>query len=84
MKTKMVHELSIPFAHAAPINHDDMPLPKIVYGKNLPYNNRPSEKKKKRHFQMNLSPPNTLPGDKNVIFTIKDPVEGSNIKLPFG
>jgi hypothetical protein len=47
----MVHELSIPFAHAAPINHDDMPLPKIVYGKNLPYNNRPSEKKKNAIFK---------------------------------
>lgn len=32
----MVHGLPIPFAHATPIIHDDMPLPKIVSGKNLP------------------------------------------------
>jgi hypothetical protein len=36
MEKKMVHELPIPFAQAAPIDHDVMPFPKIVHGKNLP------------------------------------------------
>jgi hypothetical protein len=36
MEKKVVHRLLIPFAHAAPINHDDMHLPKIVHDKNLP------------------------------------------------
>jgi hypothetical protein len=80
MEKKMVYGLPNPFAHAAPINHDNMPLPKIVNGKNLSSNCRPS---KKSHFHINLGPPNTLPEEKNVIFTIKDPIEGSNIKLPF-
>jgi hypothetical protein len=36
MKEKMVHRLSILFAHNTPINHDDVLLLKIVYGKDLP------------------------------------------------
>jgi len=30
---KMVHKLPIALAHTTSINHNDMPLPKVVHGK---------------------------------------------------
>jgi hypothetical protein len=35
MKKNMVNELPIPFTHTTPINQNGMPLPKIVYAKDL-------------------------------------------------
>jgi len=58
VEKKMVHRLLISLAHTAPIDHNYVPLPKVVHGKDLPYNHRPS---KKSHSQRNLGPPNTLP-----------------------
>jgi hypothetical protein len=78
----MFHKLPIPFAHVSSINHDVMHLPKVIHDKNLPWRCQPSGKKKS-HFQRNLSPPNTLPEERNIIFTNKVPVKGSSIKLPF-
>jgi hypothetical protein len=37
IKKKMVHRIPILFAHNTPINHNSVPLPKIVYGKDLPW-----------------------------------------------
>jgi hypothetical protein len=35
MKKKIVYGLPIPLAHAAPIDNNDTPLPKIVHGKDF-------------------------------------------------
>jgi hypothetical protein len=72
MEKKMVHRLHIPLTHTAPIDHNDILLPKIVNGKDLSKVHRP---RKKSHPKRNLSPPNTLPREKNVIITNKDIVE---------
>jgi hypothetical protein len=44
MEKKLIHGLPIPFAQTTLIDHDDMPIFKIVYGKNLSWSRRPSEK----------------------------------------
>jgi len=38
----MVNKLSIPLAHIIPVNHNDLPLPKIVHGKD-PLGRRPNK-----------------------------------------
>jgi hypothetical protein len=80
MEKKMVQILPIPLTHIAPINHNDMLLPKNVHGKDLPCGCQP---KKESHPQKNLSPPNTLPREKTDIVTNQDTVEGFNNKQPF-
>jgi hypothetical protein len=35
MEKKIVYELPIPFTHIASIDHNDMPISKIVRGKDL-------------------------------------------------
>jgi hypothetical protein len=35
MEKKMVNGLHIPLIHATPVNHNDMPLPKIVHVKDI-------------------------------------------------
>jgi hypothetical protein len=35
VEKKMVHKLPIPFPHAAPINHNDMLVLKIIHGKDF-------------------------------------------------
>jgi hypothetical protein len=37
MEKKMVHELSIPFAHATPIDHNDVLLSEVIHGKDPSY-----------------------------------------------
>jgi hypothetical protein len=82
MKKKMVHGLPIPFTHATPIDHSDVPLLEIIYGKNLPLGCLPS---KKGCPQRNLSSPNTLQWEAKTIITAHDAVEGFNSKqLSFG
>jgi hypothetical protein len=31
----MVHGLPIPFTHATPVHHNDVPFPKVTQGKDL-------------------------------------------------
>jgi len=38
---------------------------------------------KRNHFQRNLGPPNTFPGERVYLFASKDLIERYNIKLPF-
>jgi hypothetical protein len=40
VEKKMVHRLLISLAHTAPIDHNYVPLPKVVHGKDLPYNHQ--------------------------------------------
>jgi len=79
MEKKMVYRFPIPFAHTTPINHNDMPHPKIVHGKNFSYNHWLS---KKSHSQWNLGPSNTLPNKMNATITNKDNIEGAYKELP--
>jgi hypothetical protein len=74
----MVHRLSIHFAHATSINHDDTLFSEIVQGEDLPLRCRPSEES---HFQGNLGPPYTFPGKMNNLFASKNLVERSNINF---
>jgi hypothetical protein len=67
----MVHGLSIPLAHVSLINHNDIPLAKIVHDKDFFQGRRPSEKS---HSQRGLGLPNTLPRKMNTIITCKDPI----------
>jgi hypothetical protein len=67
----MLHGHSIHFAHATPIDHNDMSLTKIVHNKNLSYGGQPSEKlgekkkkEKKKEERESLGPPNTLSNSK--------------------
>ena len=76
----MVHGLPIPLTHIAPINHNDMPFPKNVHGKDLPCGCLPKEES---HPQKNLSPPNALPREKTNIVTSQDTIEGFNNEQPF-
>jgi hypothetical protein len=41
IEKKMVNRLPIPLTHTTPINHNDMPLSKIVHDKDLSYGRRP-------------------------------------------
>jgi hypothetical protein len=36
MKKMLIHKLSIPLTHTTPINHNEIQLPKIIHGKDLP------------------------------------------------
>jgi hypothetical protein len=65
MEKKVAHRLPIPFTYTALIEHYDMPLPKIIHGKNLLY--RPPSKKGRP--QKNLSLPNTLLRETEAIIT---------------
>ena len=40
----MINGLPVKFAQVAPINHDEMFLPKVVHSKNLPQSCQPGEK----------------------------------------
>jgi hypothetical protein len=71
----MVYELPIPLAHTARIDHNDMPLLKVVHGKDLPYGRRPS---KKSRSQRSLNPSNTIPKEMNAIITNENTIEGAN------
>jgi hypothetical protein len=82
MEKKMIHRLTAPFTHITPIDHNDMPLYKVVHGKNLPEGGRPC---KESRFQRNLNSLNTISREGSGIMTDKDVVERSNIKqLSFG
>jgi hypothetical protein len=61
MEEKIVH---IPLTHTAPINHNDMPLRKVVHGKDLPEGCRLS---KKSQSQRNLSLKNNLPRERRTL-----------------
>jgi hypothetical protein len=54
-----------------------------IFPKGINHAKKIKNEKIKNHFQRSIGPPNTLPREMNVIYTNKDPVEGSNIKLPF-
>jgi hypothetical protein len=80
MKKKVVHRLSIQFAHTTSINHNNTLLSEIVQDEDLPLRCRPS---KESHFQMNLGLPNTFPRKMNSLFASKSLIERSNIKFLF-
>jgi hypothetical protein len=73
----MVHSPTIPFTYAAPVNHNEVPLPEIVHGKDLSKSRWPS---KEGHPQRNLSPPNTLSRKAEAFDTGQGTVEESNLK----
>jgi hypothetical protein len=76
----VIHRLSIHFAHATSINHNDTLLSEIVQSEDLPLRCRPSEES---HFQRSLGPPNTFSGKINSLFASKSLIERSKIKFPF-
>jgi hypothetical protein len=45
MEKKVIHRLSIHFAHATSINHNDTLLSEVVQSEDLPLRCRPSKKK---------------------------------------
>jgi hypothetical protein len=75
----MVYGLPIHFTHATPIDHNEVQLPKVIYGKHLSLGCQPS---KKCRPQRNLSSPNTLSRETKAIITTHDNVERFDSKHP--
>lgn len=79
MKKKVVHWFPISPAQATSVHNDDMPLPEIIYSKDLVWSYRPCKKSRPRR---SLSPPHTLPREAST-FRASQGAEGLDLEQWF-